>query len=424
MMNTIIFNRNWGIVVLLINALTTRHKCRGSAFTCDAFAFTITPHRVQVSESASKATVAVAVTSYKDYRYRITSTSTSVLNLSKTNHPSEEKEKRVVHIEAIASAGLGKDEIPLILSRVSTALSNQFGIDFMTNNVIHEDSAVPDSVPGAMGRVLLVSLNNVGNDWEMVDERLDPFKNVISQEIDSLVGSSISQPILVSVRTNYNVIANREKSLCQVLKDLVHDEAIMYDLCTPISANTASNVISTVVWGGHNPTIQVEIDGAMIPDPYTKREIWDTSSVMVFDDFVDHSLRERLLNVINGRGEDYNWDDKTRGPDPKRWKRGGLVDTLDEGDNEGISNCWGLREEAIHELCFEEHEAIAEVEEKISNLFSPFTVTRLPEACFGSCVSPLTANAPTFGDVFAYHIDADPNQMPPCKLTIIKHYLS
>ena len=81
-----------------------------------------------------------------------------------SNDPSEEKTK-TVHIEAIASAGLTNEEIPLIFASTTTALADQFGIEFKTNNVIHENSpAVPNSVPGAMGRVLLLSLNNVAKE--------------------------------------------------------------------------------------------------------------------------------------------------------------------------------------------------------------------------------------------------------------------
>jgi hypothetical protein len=72
------------------------------------------------------------------------------------------------------------------------------------------------------------------------------------------------------------------------------------------------------------PKERAEIDGAMVPDPYTDEEHFDTSSVLVFDNFVDSELRERLLDVINKRnGDGARWDDKTLGPDPKRWIRGG-----------------------------------------------------------------------------------------------------
>lgn len=346
-----------------------------------------------------------------------------LLNLSEESEPPPEESQNYVHIEAIASAGLAEEELPFILSAASEALSENFGIEFRSNNgIINTNPAVPKSVPGATGRVLLLSLNNVANDWEENDDRLDPFKNVISQQIDALVGYQIEQPVLVSIRPNYNISesAGGEDALSMLnfLSTMVNNEAMMYGLCTPMVSDSVNSTDSGVINEDQIlssvPSTHVEIDGAMVPNPYTKDESWDTSTVLIFDDFVDHSLRERLLDVVNKRDDNYDWDDKIKGPDPKRWERGGLMDTF--GDEEDKPTCWGLTEEATNELCFEQHPAIAEVEKKLSALFARnFVVTRLPEAVFGSCVSPLTANAPTFGDSFSYHIDADPNQMPPCK---------
>ena len=319
--------------------------------------------------------------------------------------------KQLVNIEVIASAGITNEELPIILSAADEAITEQFGINFGSLSIQNEiNPAVPASIPGAMGRVLLLSLNNVADDWEEDDERLEPFKNLVSQQIDSLVGNQIEQPVLVSVRPNFNKDENG--TLADVLSAVVENEAMMYGLCTPMVLNAVVNaeVIS--------PSIHVEIDGAMVPDPFTKDEVWDTSSILVFDDFVDDSLRERLLDVVNKRDDkDNQWNDKIDGPDPRRWTRGGLMDIPVEDEmDDAHTACWGLTVEATNELCFEHHAAITEVEQKIADLFAAdFFVSRLPEAVLGSYVSPLTANAPTYGDSFSYHIDADPNQMPPCK---------
>lgn len=316
---------------------------------------------------------------------------------------------KLVHIEAIASAGLTNEELPIILSAVNAA-TDEFGIEFVTDNFKGScDPAI--AIPGATGRVLLLSLNNikVADDWTDDDERLDVFKTSISQQIDALVGHQIEQPVLVSVKPTYK--SKRGTLISQVLSGIVQNEVKTYGLRDPMvseeEAESATNEARM------SPAIHVEIDGAMVPDPSTKEENWDTSTILVFDDFVDSSLRERLLDVILKRDESYSWDDK-KGPDPKRWERGGLADT--PGDEAEGAACWGLTEDAINELCFDKHAAIVEVEKKISDLFYPeFDVSRLPEAVFGQCVSPLTANAPTYGDSFSYHIDADPNQTPPCE---------
>lgn len=309
-----------------------------------------------------------------------------------------------IHIKVVASAGLTKDELPIILSSVRSTLDDNFGMQILTHDSFHDiNPAIPSSVPGALGRVLLLSLENV--DWDEDDERLDPFKYTISNKFDTLIGTDIEQPIILSIIPNFRNDINSDTS--GILNSIIEREVMKYDLRKPMSSSNAIGEDKT------SPTIHVEIDGAMVPDPYLNVEKWDTSSVLVFDDFVDTSLRMRLLDVINKRDENYDWDDRIQGPDPKRWERGGLQDTFDDESEP----CWGLTEEATNDLCFEEHCAILDVEQKICNLFSPhFVVTRLPEAVLGPYVSPLTANAPTFGDTFAYHIDADPNQVPPCEL--------
>lgn len=309
------------------------------------------------------------------------------------------------HLEVITSAGLTIDEIPLVLSTVKSAIEDNFEMEILTEKMIIDiKPAVPNSIPGALGRLLLLSLNNFEDD-EDDNDIVSAFKNTISQEIDFILGNGIEQPILVSVKRNFNTMNDANKSI--LLNSIIENEVILYDLRIPLVSSTTTNKIK--------PTAQIEIDGALIADPYSNKDIWDTSTILVFDDFVENTLRKRLLNVLNNN-EGIYWNDKMDGPDPKRWEKGGLIDIFDEGDK---STCWGLTEEATRELCFEEHESILEVEQKICALFSDFIVARLPEAVLGANVSPLTANAPTFGDSFEYHIDADPKQTPPSPWTDI-----
>jgi len=105
--------------------------------------------------------------------------------------------------------------------------------------------------------------------------------------------------------------------------------------------------------------------------------------------------------------------------------RGGLQDIPDDEINEEeihSEGCWGLPTEAIEELCSEADtpQAIREFESILSDLFQHYVVTRLPEAVYGPCVSPLTANAPVATedpDLYGYHIDGDPFQTPPSPWT-------
>jgi hypothetical protein len=164
------------------------------------------------------------------------------------------------------------------------------------------------------------------------------------------------------------------------------------------------------------------LDGAQTTDEYSSTSFWDTSSVLLFDNLVNDDLRNRLLDVTLGSDSSKGWDDVSNGPNPNRWIRGGLSDVPDDDDDDEADDasdgpCWGLTAEAIDDICFGKHDAIDDFEHILTQLFPQFTVTRLPEAVFGASVSPLTANAPTAGDSFDYHIDGDPNQTPPSPWT-------
>lgn len=229
--------------------------------------------------------------------------------------------KEVVHIEAIGCAGLTQKEVSIALDVANEALHDNFGIEFITDNVCADSNpAVPKSIHGATGRVLLLSLNNIANDWTLNDERLEPFKNAISQQMDSLVGNGLSQPILVSVQPSFRNRNNDATDLQPICQAIVEKEVTTYGLRSPMVVDAAEIGEKKVTM----PREHVEIDGAMVPDPYTNEEHFDTSSILVFDDFVDSDLRERLLDVVNKReGGAPQWNDKSLGPDPKRWIRGG-----------------------------------------------------------------------------------------------------
>jgi len=227
-------------------------------------------------------------------------------------------DKKVVHIEAIGCAGLTEEELPIALSAAAEAIRDSFGIEFIADNVHHDcNPAVPKSVPGATGRVILLSLNNVADDWALDDERLEPFKNAISQKMDSIVGNGLINPVLIAVQPSFRNEHGRIKEFSGGLTGIVEREVLSYGLRCPIVLNST---LDTWIF----PNERVEIDGAMVPDPYTNEEHFDTSSILVFDNFIDSDLRERLLDVINKRNKDsVSWDDKSLGPDPKRWIRGG-----------------------------------------------------------------------------------------------------
>jgi len=389
-----------------------------------------------------------------------------------------DRTSETVKVKAIASSGLSDTELSHLLPAIEELCCAGFDLSFDADGMVRHGhrAAVPESVPGATGRVLLLSFYYDGDDEEDGDisESLRPY---ISQILDDQVMDGIlSQPILLgalvttdrhhtSERPSLDFdTANVATNDVEYLKRIIEQDVRQYQLRKPIfqSHTHTSNKPHTQTQpqpqpqpqptGIHIPTLHIEIDGAMIQNLYTssslptnthttsidhnqqhqhqhqqqqQEEIWDTSTIIVLDDLISDNLRQRLLDTVHGRTTDTTtarYDD-TNGPDPTRWIRGGLEDTPSPSNE--ASSSWGLTEQATLDLCADDppHGAVREVEAILSRLFSSsssssppgdggFVVSRFPEAVLGADVSPLTANAPMYGNEFAYHIDADPNLAP------------
>ncbi|KAL3943529.1 MAG: hypothetical protein SGBAC_002386 [Bacillariaceae sp.] len=328
-------------------------------------------------------------------------------------------------IKPVAASGLSESELQMILQIIPEALPfvdweelderfTSITVEFESDSSSISLHQTPDAVVGATGRALLLSIDD-----QLSGEGMDEvIQYVLSQSIDQQLYSEeqtlLKQPILVSIQ---QAEALSEIDLQEFLEDLIQDQIFMYEMTTalPMSAEISKLPESNLI-----PTEQVEMDGDFVTDVWSQEQVWDTSSILVFDNLVSDDLRKRLLDVTLG-GTSETWDDVENGPNPKRWVRGGLIDTPDEDEYEATattpSASWGLLDEAIDDICFHHHDAIQDFECILSQLFPQFAVTRLPEAVFGGSVSPLTANAPTFKDEFSIHIDGDPNQTPPSPWT-------
>jgi hypothetical protein len=322
-------------------------------------------------------------------------------------------------IQGVAAAGISKEELKLLEQAFIFACQDQL-VGFSLDNVSLLPEPASQSVPGSTGRVLLLTRTGVP------DDEVDDLVGAISNEIDELLYASsssssslsedhnghatttlLTQPILLAIEATAPTL---RADLVRFMNDLVARSVETYEMAVSLprkNDETESHATKPP------PTARLEVDGAMVVAS-TGQEFWDTSSVLVFDNVVTDDLRKRLLDVVVGRSdyEDDPWDCTKDGPDPRRWVRGGLIDIPDQ---EG-QPCWGLTDEAIDDLCLH-HDAFEEFETILSGLFPNFTVSRLTEAVLGDAVSPMTANAATVGDIFAYHIDGDPNMTPPSPWT-------
>jgi len=363
--------------------------------------------------------------------------------------------------EAIMSSGLDPEELSLLMEVISHECQ-QLGIglscgEIDTPIVSVSAPAVALEATGAHGRVLLFRASGFDPDL------LEDFEGGICEQVDLLLCGSdsdeeydeddddddnppifLKEAVLIYFQTDDELELNL--SQLELVANRDDDDKDNDDYCTRyLSAIVAQHVqeyqmaspIQTAdVYNKHEieetslvPSIHVEMDGGYISYPDTSTTTtpyWDASTLLVFDNLVGQDLRKRLLDVVIGEDSESDHYDAQDGPNPIRWVRGSLLDVPDPNDpplepeengteierNSDSGGGWGLTDEGLEEICFEHHDAVQEMESILSNLFPDFVVSRLPETVLGRSVTPMTANAPTTGDVFGYHIDADPNITP------------
>lgn len=366
-----------------------------------------------------------------------------------------------IHFSLVAYSGLQPTEVDLVQAAILQSCSSDDdddtdGLGFqavtvdMTSKLQHGqvEACQTPGVPGSLGRVALFQTNLDIDSIEVVEA-------AIAQQMDRLLyddhddddNSCLAQPILMKIwnpsYTNDD-LTDWDDISAETLSLIVQDEVHMYQLRSSIGTTTTDDNddnndddTSTTKKSSsfsssfpqRPPTMDIRLDAATVnvSENTSTLSWWDTSNVLVWDDLISDELREELLRVVVKGNDDSDdkdkWDDILQGPNPQRWVRGGLLDTPEPDDenhdddgstkDDGTTTCWGLTDEAIEDLCGGDHPAIRKMEELLATqVFPQFVVTRLPEAVFGACVSPLTANAPTQEDTFSMHIDGDPNLTP------------
>ncbi|KAL7436535.1 hypothetical protein ACHAXM_005250 [Skeletonema potamos] len=337
-------------------------------------------------------------------------------------HPSSHRRKQAIYqtdqsqdieqprfrLEASSSFGIDpSSELPKLLEAIC-CVCDEYGVRFDQNSMsnIFPSSQPSTSVPGALGRVIIIDVYGAADINIDESEFITELKIGMSQQIDDcLYSEQLAQPVLLAFQS----AAAKSATLDGIIEKEVLDYGLRDGVDRDLQANRDD--LSFI------PFKHVKLDGAMIQTIESPGQChFDTSSIVVLDNLLDDSLRKRLLNVVNGCPEDDTSTDHCKdGPNPNRWVRGGLVDVVgnnsDGEENDGP--CLGLTDDAIVDICLHDHPAINEFEARLAQLFSDFIVTKLPEAVLGDCVSPITANAPCHGDNFEFHIDADPMQVPP-----------
>jgi hypothetical protein len=363
-----------------------------------------------------------------------------------------------VPLEGVAISGVSREEWRVIQPALEYACSSwqpqesspieddTCSVDF--DNLIHIPHPVTEyNLPiGVTGRVLLLESSHLpaNDDNQPVLEEL---QTQFSQAIDQILfseNSLVKQPVLIAIeqRQPLDPVATALDEHSRCISRITHALACYIDefgLTDPIPFTTrtqslAQNAQSTLQpqQSPLMPSMHIEVDGAWVhsaahdsDESGIRESVWDTSSVLIYDNVLSDDLRSRLLDVVLGRNgkESPTWNDAVEGPDPRRWERGKLADVPhhhEDDDDTGSSESggYGLTDAAVDDLCSQQHGPIHEFESTIlSAIFPGAIVSRLPQAVFGPDISPLTANAPIHLDVFEPHIDADPHLTPPSPWT-------
>lgn len=154
--------------------------------------------------------------------------------------------------------------------------------------------------------------------------------------------------------------------------------------------------------------MNLEIDGAFVHTRVrgveTSRARFDSGHVVVLDNFIGDAERQDLLSLLTA--PDHNI---TNPPPESKWER-----TL--SDRPGLPETLGLQEWMIEELAAEGPatvDAILQVQSRLAALYPEFVVSRLAPTVLGDHISPLVANAPLAGEGFSWHVDAEPDMVPP-----------
>lgn len=147
-------------------------------------------------------------------------------------------------------------------------------------------------------------------------------------------------------------------------------------------------------------SMNVRLDGCIVPDASNIGARVSYSHIVVLDDFVDKNSRVALLHhlVDDVDGSihlrDEWWDRRT-------------------ADMDGSRPTWGVSNACITSMYQEQREAIVEIQSRLTKIYPDFDIAFMPEDCMqsdnagGNCASTLV-NAAVEGDTFVYHVDADP----------------
>lgn len=279
---------------------------------------------------------------------------------------------------------------------VVAAVSSVTGLDLDAHTVCDFDHRV-------------AALDGLQHDRDLIDEIVAVLDGELEEAfLDGSLEESAA-PILVATTPPDTSAA---QTLSEKLLAAREHHADFWELQRPVERTATTWKASSA-----RNAMHAELDGAHIDGR------WDCSTVSVWDGVVDEELRCALLNLL---GESEGWEPEV-GPDAAAWERG-FRDVLLDVESETAATSWGLGPEALERLCTQSPTPapLLELQSRLqaladaSNPDAACSLCRMPAAALGDEITPLAANAPTAAedpDTFQWHIDADPNLLPPSPWT-------
>ena len=139
-------------------------------------------------------------------------------------------------LRGVAAAGISKEELKSLEQAFVFACQDQL-VGFNLDDVTILSEAASHSVPGATGRVLLVSQSNVPED------EIQDLQCAISNEIDELLYTDppcLSQPILLAIETiNTTTSSPSRANLLRYMNDFVTRTVDVYEMAVPLPRKKA-----------------------------------------------------------------------------------------------------------------------------------------------------------------------------------------
>eukprot|EP01023_Acetabularia_acetabulum_P002205 TRINITY_DN10843_c0_g1_i1.p1 TRINITY_DN10843_c0_g1~~TRINITY_DN10843_c0_g1_i1.p1 ORF type:complete len:320 (-),score=47.34 TRINITY_DN10843_c0_g1_i1:1111-2070(-) len=160
-------------------------------------------------------------------------------------------------------------------------------------------------------------------------------------------------------------------------------------------------------------TMNLKLDACVVPLSSGEGYRVDEAHLVVLDNFIDHTIRQDILDYITQK----DWD-HARGPPTSKWEK-------KTADSALAPATWGLKGEVLGQLANCECEAIIELQTRLCKLYPEVQIFHMPSQLLheqkqevgsdvGFFCDQFVGNAAVKGDQFGWHEDANPASFPDC----------